>query len=510
MSAMPAMLLEAVVQVERQRILRRRRTTEAMPYPDWLARHFAAYTTAPMAARHTRVWEWFAALRPGVRPRARIEAWPRGGAKSTTIELACAYVGSQPDPGRHFVLYVSETQAQADKHVQAIATMLERVGSARAVNRFGASRGWRRTEVRAANGFNVVAFGLDSGMRGVKLDEFRPDLIVFDDFDGRHDTEATVQKKIDIITETILPAGSADVAVIVVQNLVHEDSIMARLTDGRADFLHDREPPVVERAVNDLTVERTIDANGMPRYVITGGTETWAGQDLDTCERQINDWGWTAFEREAQQEVAGSEDGLWKLARDIAPFRVTKAPSLTRIVVAVDPNAGEGGDQAGIVVAGKSHVYKTGTPYQHGYVLGDFTVSGGPKAWAEQAVVAYHAYQADSLIAEKNNGGEMVAITIGTIENAPPVRLVWASRGKLTRAEPVQKLYEDGRVHHVGTFPGLEREMTRWKPGQPSPNAMDAAVWALTDLLVTGNGAGVTVSSWLPDDDDDDERRAWA
>lgn len=466
----------------------------ATDYRDWLDTHFATYVTAPMADRHTRVWEWFAALRPGTRPPARIEAWPRGGAKSTTIELACAYVGSQPDPGRHFVLYVSETQAQADKHVQAIATMLERVGSSRAVNRFGASKGWRRTEVRAANGFNVVAFGLDSGMRGVKLDEFRPDLIVFDDFDGRHDTETTVQKKIDIITETILPAGSADVAVIVVQNLVHEDSIMARLCDGRADFLHDREPPVVERAIEGLTVERITDANGMPRYVITGGTATWEGQNLQTCERQINDWGWTAFEREAQQEVEGSETGLWDRVQDIEPFRHIDQrhgplPDMERIVVALDPDTTKDGDGAGIIVVGIAHRWAgLWRDEPHGYVLADRSVDGGPDAWAPAVVAAYRDFRADALVAEVNNGGEMVAKTIGTVPGAPPVTMVHASRGKITRAEPVQMLSTQGHLHHVGVFPELEKEMTRYKPGPgvDSPNRMDALVWAVTDLMIDG------------------------
>jgi phage terminase large subunit-like protein len=103
----------------------------------------------------------------------------------------------------------------------------------------------------------------------------------------------------------------------------------------------------------------------------------------------------------------------------------------------------------------------------------------------------------------------MVAITIGTIEGAPSVKLVHASRGKLTRAEPVQKLYADGRVHHVGTLPRLEKEMCRWAPGMPSPNAMDAMVWSITDLMLSGAG-GASLSSWLPDDDDDDDRRSWS
>lgn len=462
----------------------------AMPWRQFLQLHFAAYVRAPFADRHVRFWEWLTGLQPGVRPRPRVEAWPRGGAKSTTIELGCVWLGSQPHPSRHFVLYVSETQAQADKHVQAIASGLERVGVQRAVNQYGASKGWKRTEIRAANGFNVVAFGLDSGMRGVKLDEFRPDVIIFDDIDSRHDTPATVQKKVDVITETVLPAESPDVAIIVVQNLIHENSIMAQLVDGRADFLHDRLPPTVEPAVRDLQVERRIADDGTPRYVITGGTATWEGQNLQTCEQQINSWGLTAFLREAQHEVEDTTGGLWDRAADIDPFRYDQRrhgslPELDRVVVAIDPNTSANAAEAGIIVAGTSWYWdRRQTTKPHAYVLADRTVSGGPDEWAAAVVAAWRDFRADDILAEVNNGGDMVAMTIGTVSDVPPVRVVHASRGKRTRAEPVQKLYADGRVHHVGVFPELERQMTRWVPGNDSPDRMDALVWAITDLLL--------------------------
>lgn len=469
----------------------------ALPWRDFLREHFASYITAPNADRHDRFWEWVSTLQPGVKPRARVEVWPRGGGKSATVELGCAYVGSMPTPRRRFVLYVSETQAQADKHVQSIANMLLRAGSQPAKNRLGASQGWRREQVRTANGFNIAAFGLDSGMRGARLDEFRPDLIVFDDIDGRHDTPATVQRKIDIITETVLPSGSPDVAVIIVQNKIHADSIVSQLSDGRADFLHDRIPPTVEPAVDGLQYEQVRQDDGTARYRITAGTATWDGQDLATCERQLNEWGIAAFEREAQHNVATVDGGLWDLVRDIAPFRVTMIPDLERIVVAIDPNTTAGNDAAGIAVAGIAHrVYDPAlstfklSDRPHGYVLEDVTTEGGPKGWAEAAVSAYHKYRADNLLAERNNGGDMVAITVSTIPGAPEVELVWASRGKHTRAEPVQKLYEDGRVHHVGTFPAMEAEMCTWRPGAnaDSPNRMDALVWALTDLMLENDG----------------------
>lgn len=480
----------------------RRRQQVTHSWREWLSTCFRSYTTSSFAERHIRFWEWLSSLEPGVKPRPRVEVWPRGGAKSTTIELGCTFLGSQPSPQRHYVLYVSETQGQADKHVQSIAGMLERVGVRRAMNEYGSSKGWRRTEIRTANGFNVTAFGLDSGMRGVKLDEFRPDIIVMDDIDGRHDTPATTQKKIDVITETVLPAGSADCAVIVIQNRITDDSIVSRLADGQADFLYDR-VVTEEPAIRDLVVERTIDANGVPRFVITGGTPTWEGQSLATCEAQINEWGEGAFRREAQHEVEDVEGGLWNKERDIVPFRVNdwELPALDSIGVGIDPNATGRGDEAGIIVAGISRQYKNYLhDRNHGYVLADYSVSGGPKAWAEAAVAAYHDYNADFIVAEANNGGEMVRITLETVDGAPSVRLVNASRGKRTRAEPVQKKYEDGLVHHVGTFPQLEKQQCSWDPssGMQSPDRLDANVWILTELLLGGTSVATDQSVFAP------------
>lgn len=468
--------------------------TQALPWREWIDKHFTAFATAPFADHHIEAWEWASSLQEQGEHPAFIACWPRGGGKSTTIELICAWLGSQPEPRRHYVLYVSETQPQADRHVQAIAGMLERVGISRAVNEYGASKGWKHTEIRASNGFNVTAMGLDSAMRGAKLDEYRPDLIVFDDVDARHDSAATIKKKIDTITTSILPTGSDDAAVIVVQNMIHESGIMAQLIDGTADFLHNRNSAQPIPAVRDLEYDFEIQETGRKRYRITGGEASWSGQTLEVCEKQMNEWGENAFLREAQHDVEQVSGGLWERGRDIDAFRATMLPDLERVVVGVDPNAG-GADAAGIVVAGISHRWYDATirgfrmaDRPHAYVLEDMTTEGGSKAWAEAAVAAYHKYHADALIAERNNGGDMVGITIGTIAGAPPVELVWASRGKVTRAEPVQKLYTDGLVHHVGTHKELEKEMCTWKHPMPSPNRMDALVWALTELMIEEEG----------------------
>lgn len=461
------------------------------PLAPWLQTHFPAAVSSPMGERHRRLWAWLEALTPGVKPRHRVESWPRGGGKSSTASLGVARVGMKQT--RKFCLYVSGTQKQANKHVQGIRARFETLGVPRSVNAYGNSLGWSMDLLRVANGFNVLALGLDAAGRGVKLDDFRPDLIVFDDIDERHDSEETTAKKISTLTESVLPTGSTDAAVLVVQNRIHSNSIISQLVDGTADFLLDREA-YEEPAVRGLVYESESLPDGRRLYRITAGEPTWEGQDLVTCEAQLNEWGRGAFLREAQHETEKSEDGLWQRDRDIDPFRVQPGgyPALHRIAVAVDPNASSGGDEAGIVAGG---VYRTREGVLHGVLLEDATVGGGPAAWAKAAVACYGRWSADVLVAESNNGGDMVAITIGTVPKAPPVRLIHASRGKLTRAEPIQKLAEDGRVHHAGVFVELEKELCHWRPGDPSPNRLDAAVWVLTELML---GASIDPAAFSP------------
>ena len=321
----------------------------ALPWQEWLRLRFPHVTTAPMGDRHARLWEWFEGLRQGERPRPRVEVWPRGGAKSSTAELGTARVCVKLT--RRYVLYVSETQEQADKHVQSVASLLEAVGVARAVNQYGTSKGWRRQELRTANGFNVSAYGLDTAARGVKLDQYRPDLVIFDDLDSQDDSAKTIEKKINALTTAIIPAGSFDCAYLFLQNLIHEESIFSMLVDGRADFLHDREAACVEPAVRNLTTEPIDRGDGLKVYRITAGEPTWAGQSLETCERQINDWGLRAFLREAQHEVAGAAGFVFDVGR-LNYIEAAAVPVGLRLCRAWDLAATEGGGDwtAGILL----------------------------------------------------------------------------------------------------------------------------------------------------------------
>ncbi len=193
------------------------------------------------------------------------------------------------------------------------------------------------------------------------------------------------------------------------------------------------------------------------------------------------------LEAELLEDTPGA---LW--TRDaIERARIAAAPPLRRVVVAIDPAAssGESADETGIVVAGLGED-------GHGYVLDDLSGRCRPHEWAARAIAAFHAHKADRVVAETNNGGEMVENTLRMIDPSVAYKPVHAARGKVTRAEPVAALYEQGRVHHVGAMPGLEDQMCAFAPSVvgsaagSSPDRVDALVWALSELLVA-RGSGL-------------------
>lgn len=184
-----------------------------------------------------------------------------------------------------------------------------------------------------------------------------------------------------------------------------------------------------------------------------------------------------AYRQEIEAQDIDEAPGAQWTRKIIEDNRVTTAPQLERVVVGVDPSITATGDEAGIIVAGKAG--------EEFYILSDKSIQGSPDTWARAVVDAFHDSEADNIIAEKNQGGEMVTLTIKTVDNSVPVKLVHASRGKQVRAEPISALYEQGRVHHVGGFPKLEDELCLWMPGDKSPNRLDALVWAMTELSKT-------------------------
>ena len=466
----------------------------------WLQELFPSYVTAPFADRHEALWEWVDALETGVKPRPFVALWPRGGAKSSSAELAVAYVGHRRT--RRYIWYVCRTQEQADKHVATIAALLESpqleredaLLANRKVGKYGHSKGWRRERLWTQSGLTVDALGLDTGARGAKREEARPDLIILDDVDDKHDTLKTTSKLIDTITTSLLPAGSSDCAVLFIQNLIHPTSIASRLASNESEFLVDRIVSGPYPAIEGLTWESRFDPTlNRNRFYITGGEPTWDGQSERICEQQMNDWGITAFLREAQHEVDES-GGIW----DHIEFRHCKwneIPELVRVVVWVDPavTSTDESDSMGIC-AGGIGVDDTL------YILYSWEAITSPVDAVKRAIVKGLELGAQHVGIETDQGGdtwqtvyqqacrELVEDTghpaITTNTRFPAFASDKAGAGYGSKVERNQRMlvdYEQGKVVHVeGTHAALERSLRRF-PKKPLDLA-DAEFWVWNDL----------------------------
>ncbi len=174
-------------------------------------------------------------------------------------------------------------------------------------------------------------------------------------------------------------------------------------------------------------------------------------------------------------------DDLINSLRIIRPDDGTLPVSLKRIVIAIDPavSTKDTSDETGIVVAGVGFD-------GHLYVIEDKTDYYKPTEWAQQAIALYRHYRADRIIGEVNNGGDLIETVLRGVDPKVSYRSVHATRDKLTRAEPVAALYEQGKAHHIGQLLELELEMTGWeaKKAERSPNRIDALVWAATELCL--------------------------
>ena len=231
-----------------------------------------------------------------------------------------------------------------------------------------------------------------------------------------------------------------------------------------------------------------------PKTVVTSGSTfdnaaNLASTYLEAVKSQYE--GTRLGRQELYAEVLEEAEGaLWTTDMlDRASIKHEDLPHLNRIVVSIDPavTANAESDMTGIVVAG---IDVNGVAY----VLGDYTERLSPQGWASKAISLYHQYSADRIVAERNQGGEMVRRTLEVEDETVPIKLVHASRGKYARAEPVSALYERGLVKHVANPPDgaslneLETQMRTWEPlgSIGSPDRLDACVWAITDLSLNG------------------------
>lgn len=236
--------------------------------------------------------------------------------------------------------------------------------------------------------------------------------------------------------------------------------------------------PLIRKMMNDETVVVTRGATldnqaNLAESTIKYLYERYSGTRLGRQE----------LEGELLEDIPGA---LWQRSTIDENRRPVAPEEMSRIIIAVDPatSSNEGSDETGIVCVGMA---KDADGYNRGYVLADRSLRGAPDEWAKAAVALYREYRADRIVAEKNQGGEMVEAVIRAIDRNVPVSLVHATRGKLVRAEPVSALYEQGRVHHIGRFDELEDQMcvfaADYDRANGSPDRMDALVWGLSFLF---------------------------
>lgn len=480
----------------------------------WLAGWFPQYVPDEFAPFHEQVWDWVWAIEPDVRPRPLVEVVFRGGAKSTTAELACVAFAAREV--RRYGLYICETQDQADDHVSNIGSLLEAdvvsewwpdLGSRR-LGKYGTTRAWRVNRLSTATGFTIDAVGLDTAARGVKLEEHRPDFMIIDDIDNETDTGAKVARKILTLTRGLLPAGSTDLAVLAIQNLVHEDSVFAQLVDGRADFLADRQLIGPVPAVEDLEWRATAEGGVM----ITAGTATWAGMPIARCQEAIDTYGFSAWLSEAQHDTEPPAGGMF----DHLDFAGMRRPAddvpwtqLERTVVWVDPavTATDQSDAHGVQV---DAIDEAGVIWR----LRSWEQRATPVESLTKAIRWAIEFGAEHVGVETDQGGDTwrsvyleaaraVLVEMGETGEAaldddgrltvdgrevgiPPFTYDKAGAGhgpKQHRASLMLSDYEHGgRIWHVeGTHLVLERALRRFPKVKPF-DLVDVCYWGWQDL----------------------------
>ena len=493
-------------------------------WQEWLRRIYPQHVPAPFAEHHIIFWSWVWRLRRGVDLDPLVAVWPRGGAKSTSAELAVVACGARAV--RRYVLYVCDTQDQADDHVGNIADLLgsDKLASLypaltmRQVGRYGSSRGWRRNRLRTAAGLIVDAIGLDTAARGVKIEDARPDLIVLDDLDDALDGPRQIRRKETALTKTILPAGADSLAVLVVQNLVHIDSIVSRIVDGRADYLRKRTVSGPTPAVRNLITQE--DDEG--RWVIVSGEATWEGQNLAACQREMDRFGISAFLTECQHEVTVPAGGMF----NHVTFRHCAAadvPDLTRVEVWCDPavTSTDDSDSQAVQVDGMGADGRI-------YRLASWEQRTSPLVAMRKAILWAYEFGAGRVGVETDQGGDTWQSVYREAGSAllgerPALRdlkapsFVQAKAGagygpKAHRASQMLADYErlDGRIVHVlaGQLPtggmctgpaDLERALHRF-PRTPPLDLTDAAFWSWRALRQPAKGRTRTAASEsLPD-----------
>lgn len=288
----------------------------------WLQTYAPQTFTGSFAFFHCEFWDWYWRLtrkRLSGEPLTGDETvflaiWARGCGKSSHVEWAAIAEGALI--GKGYVLYVSGTQALAEAHVNSIRERIEGAEIAAAfphlaqpkIGRFGNQYGWRQDFLITAGGWAIRPVGLDTGVRGGRVGEMRPTLIVLDDCDDHSDSPAVVEKKLDTIARSIIPAGTKDTIILGAQNLIHRNSVFNQIVTRRTSVLSKRIVSGPFPAFENLDIELMSTEDG-PREIIVNGKPTWPEIDLQACQRFLDNSGRRAFLAEYQHDFSAIEEG---------------------------------------------------------------------------------------------------------------------------------------------------------------------------------------------------------
>lgn len=300
------------IEAEALALLPSRQELEA-DYHLWLShllpKHFRSAGPEQFAPHHEEFWGWGWKIKLGEIPvpPAYLAIWPRGGNKSTSAEGLAVALGARER--RKFGLYVCRTQPQANAHVASISSMLLRSAIGRfypgmanpQIIEMGNHRKegtWNRSALTTGTDFTMQGYGLESALRGVRVEEYRPDLIIISDIDDINDKPGYVQSLLNSLAGSVLGTASNDCVVLFEQNLIHHNSMINRILTRDVDTLSDRFEggPIPALWEPDYAFR-----NG--KWFIVDGIPSWPGQDIEACQNKINTEGKDYFERECQHDV---------------------------------------------------------------------------------------------------------------------------------------------------------------------------------------------------------------
>lgn len=284
-----------------------------LDYHLWLSyllpRHFRSAGAEQFAPHHEDLWDWGWRIQLGeiATPPAYLAVWPRGGNKSTSAEALAVALGARER--RKFGLYVCRTQPQADGHIGSISSMLLRsqigkfypgMANPQIIELGNRKKEgtWNRSALTTGTDFTMQGYGLESALRGVRVEEYRPDLIIISDIDDINDKPTYVKSLLNSLAGSVLGAASNDCVVLFEQNLIHHNSMMNQILTREVDTLGDRFEGGPIPALYDAQYELRDK-----KWFIVSGTPSWEGQGIEACENKINTEGKDYFERECQHDV---------------------------------------------------------------------------------------------------------------------------------------------------------------------------------------------------------------